>query len=70
MKSLFVWDQKSLKVASLHAAVEFSPKGSNRFEKETATYALWLDYLEELEDEGKLHVLLAFITGLHDIPPL
>ena len=52
MKSLFVYDgQDTLKLDRIMQVmtVTYSEAGSNRYNGETETYAMWMDYLEAVE---------------------
>ncbi|XP_060603200.1 uncharacterized protein LOC132756211 [Ruditapes philippinarum] len=73
MKELSVYSEKPLTsdaIDRLYTPSSSSPDGSNRKRKEEITMAWWRDFIVNLEEEGNLKSLLAFLTGLDEIPPL
>lgn len=49
MEELFVCSNEKLKLEDIKFDVVYSTPGSNRYRKESATHAMWLDYLEDVE---------------------
>ncbi|XP_046569875.1 G2/M phase-specific E3 ubiquitin-protein ligase-like, partial [Haliotis rubra] len=59
----------AVQVDSLFTVI-FSEPGSNHFQQELKTQVHWRDFLQDLEETQSLGKLLAFVTGLDEVPPL
>ena len=53
VKDLFVYVEKELKVEDFAFQVQYSVMGSSKYEAETATHAMWHDYIEEVGGNKK-----------------